>query len=43
MLEFFENELKNPLRMGGAVSAVNSYQFFKPEMNIIIDDKIFEF
>ena len=45
MLELFENPADNPKRMGGAVDKGRndeSYQFFIPEMNIIIDDEVFD-
>ena len=46
MLHCFENETDNPKRFGGAIEygeKLPEYSFFIPEMNIIIDDRKFNF
>lgn len=45
MVEVFEDDADNPIRMGGAVDKAKGrtdYHFFVPEMKIIIDDDEFK-
>lgn len=44
MLEFFADDEENPIRMGGFApkEGQKEYRIFIPEMNIIIDDKVFD-
>ena len=44
MLEFFSEDEENPIRIGGFVpkEGEKEYRIFTPEMNVIIDDKVFD-